>query len=60
LSQAADSVSVTDGTVFLSFFVGRFTFTFHVSGDTISAGRFTKSIAGVCEQGALDLKRARR
>jgi len=58
--EAADSVSVTDGTVFLSFFAGQFTFIFHVSGDTISAGRFTKSVANVSEQGALDLKRASR
>ena len=56
--EAADSVSVTDGAVFLSFFAGQFTFTFRVSGDTISAGRFTKSVAGVAESGPLDLKRA--
>lgn len=57
--EAADSVTVTDGVVFLSFFAGQYTFTFHVSGDTISAGRFTKSIGGVTEQGPLDLKRQR-
>lgn len=58
--EPADSVSVTDGTVFLSFFGGQFTFTFHVSGNTISNGRFTKSSRGVTENGPLDLERARR
>ena len=57
--EPADSVSVTDGTVFLSFFGGQFTFTFHVSGNTISDGRFTKSSRGVTEEGRLDLERAR-
>ncbi|HKW49316.1 MAG TPA: hypothetical protein VJN70_17815 [Gemmatimonadaceae bacterium] len=55
--EPADSVSVTNGTVFLSFFAGQFTFTFRVSGDTISDSRFTKSIRGVSEEGRLDLKR---
>lgn len=58
--EPADSVAVADRTVFLSFFGGQFTFTFHVSGDTISAGRFTKSIRGVSEEGQLDLKRAKQ
>ena len=57
--EAADSVSVTDGTVFLSFFAGQFTFTFRVAGDTISDGRFTKSVNGVSEDGRLDLERVR-
>lgn len=56
--EPADSVSVTNGTVFLAFFGGQFTFTFHVSGATISDGRFTKSMRGVTEQGRLDLTRA--
>src|SRR5690242_10800742 len=42
--EPADSVGVTDGTVFLSVFGGQFTFTFHVSADTISDARFTKTM----------------
>ena len=57
--EPADSVSITDGIVFLAFFAGEFTFTFHVAGDSISDGRFTKSTAAVAEEGRLDLRRVR-
>ena len=57
--ETADSVSVVNGLVFLSFFAGQFTFTFGVAGDTISQGRFTKSVAGTSEDGRLELKRIR-
>lgn len=57
--EPADSVSMTDGTVFLAFFAGQFTFTFRVAGDTIANGRFTKSTAGMTEEGPLDLRRVR-